>query len=64
MVARWTKQEQELQALEYLVNIFGTTDEKYFTIIIDPSDAQQEFNLTVPSVKKKAGMLRKEIIPV
>ena len=36
LVARWTKLEEDMQTLEYLVDIHGTTDEKYFTIIIDP----------------------------
>ena len=53
MIARWMRREQEIEALEYLVNILGATDEKFFTIVIDPSDVQQEFSsLTSPIVKK------------
>ncbi len=52
----WTKQEQEIQTLEYLVNILGTEDNKYFMIIINPSNIQQGFDsLTSSSVK--TGML-------
>ena len=59
-MARWTKQDQEIHALEYLVKIAGTTDaDKFFTIIIDPNSADRlsrkraniNLSLLIPSPK-------------
>ena len=37
LVAKWIKKDQQLKALEYIVDILGTTEEEnYFTINIDP----------------------------
>lgn len=48
LVARWTKQDQEIQTLEYLLDILGTADEKFFTIIINPLSSQR--NSTVNDI--------------
>ena len=37
LVAKWMKKDQQVEPLEYTVDILGTTEEdKYFTINIDP----------------------------
>ena len=59
IIARWTKQEQDMQTLEYLVNILGTAEEKYFTIIIDP--IEQESDSTSPATKSVNGIYRVEL---
>ena len=36
LVAKWMKGDQQVKSLEHIVDIQGTTEEKYFTIYIDP----------------------------
>lgn len=45
-----------MEVLEYLVNILGTTEEKYFTIVIDRS----EMELLSPA---QSSDLQKRIVP-
>ena len=37
LVAKWIKEDQKPKQLVHIVDILGTTEEKFFTINIDPS---------------------------
>ena len=42
LVAKWIKEGQKVQPLEYSVDIIGTLKNKFFTINIDPGTITSE----------------------
>jgi hypothetical protein len=49
LVAKWMKKGQEMNSLEYPVDIIGTEEETFFTINIDPTAGIQRLPLPTHS---------------
>ena len=45
LVAKWIKEDEKMKPLEHTVDIQGTTEEKYFSINIDPGILACDYTL-------------------